>query len=209
MAQRSQEATRAIQENVETRFLEVANKAQTPADANVINGFAHRIASTGIGNVLELPDLVKLKLAFDKANVPYAGRIGILDPINAATLDNLVTVTHDVTSFGQKVLESGFDRDHEFLMNLYGWNLMTSNRLDKGDFSDGTTAVTDSVASVFMCVLDDNCKPIMLAWRQMPKVEGERNKDRQRDEFVSTARWGVGPQRLDTLGIYITSAVNV
>jgi hypothetical protein len=42
----------------------------------------------------------------------------------------------------------------------------------------------------------------------MPKVEGERNKDLRRDEFVTSARWGFGTQRVDTLGIYITSAVN-
>jgi hypothetical protein len=41
----------------------------------------------------------------------------------------------------------------------------------------------------------------------MPKVEGERNKDLRRDEFVTSARWGFGTQRVDTLGIYITSAV--
>lgn len=209
----SQESTRAIQENVETRFLEVANEAQTNANANLINGFAHRISSavvtSGSENTLALEDLIKMKLAFDKAQVPYAGRVGILDPVCSSTLDNKVTVTHDVTAFGQKILESGFDRDHQFLMNLYGWNLITSNRLQKGDFSDGTTAVTGAVANVFMSILDDNTKPIMMAWRQMPKVEGERNKDRQRDEFVTTARWGIGAQRVDTLGIYITSATKV
>ena len=60
-----------------------------------------------------------------------------------------------------------------------------------------------------MSVLDDNTKPIMAAWRQQPSVEGERNKDRGRDEFVARARWGIGAQRLDTLGIYITSATKI
>jgi len=39
----------------------------------------------------------------------------------------------------------------------------------------------------------------MGAWRRMPKVEGERNKDRARDEFVVRARYGFGIQRLDTM----------
>jgi hypothetical protein len=209
MAARSQEATRAIQEHFETRFFEVANTSQTDADANLVNGFAHRISSTAAGGQLELKDLVAMKLSFDKAQVPYAGRVAALDPICAATLDNLTTITHDVTSFGERVLVNGFDRDHQFLMNLYGWNIITSNRLDAGNFSDGTTAITNAVANVFMSVLDDNTKPLMVAWRSMPSVEGERNKDRGRDEFVTRARWGIGAQRADTLGIYITSAVNV
>jgi hypothetical protein len=209
LAARAQEATRAIQESVETDFFKVANEAQTNANANLVNGFAHRITASGVGNVIATADLISMKLAFDKAQVPYAGRVGFLDPICAATLDGLVSIQSDVTSFAQNILENGFDRDHEFLYNLYGWNLMTSNRLDRGNFSDGTTAVADGVANVFMCVLDDQTKPLMMAWRQMPRSESERNKDFQRDEFLVTARWGIGAQRVDTLGILITDATTV
>tara|TARA_R110000868_G_scaffold1049_2_gene7993 strand:+ start:7673 stop:8611 length:939 start_codon:yes stop_codon:yes gene_type:complete len=209
MAARSQESTRAIQENFETRFYEVCNSSQTDADPMAIAGFAHRLTSTEASARIELKDLVSLKLAFDKANVPYAGRVASIDPVLAATLDNLTTITHDVSEFGAKILENGFDRDHQFLMNLYGWNLITSNRLAKGTFSDGTTQVAGAVANVFMSILDDNTKPMMATWRQMPSVEGERNKDFARDEFVTRARWGIGAQRLDTLAIYITSATAV
>lgn len=213
MAARSQESTRALQEHFESRFFATCEAAQTNADANAVNGFAHRVASdsavVGSENTFQLKDLITLKLGFDKANVPYAGRVAAIDPVCAATLDNLTTITHDVTPFGEEILKSGFDRDHSFLMNLYGWNIITSNRLAQGDFSDGTTAVTGAVANVFMSILDDNTKPIMVAWRQMPSVEGERNKDRGRDEFVTRARFGMGPQRLDTLAIYITSATKV
>jgi hypothetical protein len=209
MAARSQESTRAIQENFETRFYEVCNSVQTDADPMAIAGFAHRLTSTEASARVQLKDLVSLKLAFDKANVPYAGRVASVDPVLAATLDNLTTITHDVSEFGAKILENGFDRDHQFLMNLYGWNLITSNRLAKGTFSDGTTQVAGAVANVFMSILDDNTKPMMATWRQMPSVEGERNKDFGRDEFVTRARWGIGAQRLDTLAIYITSATAV
>ena len=209
MAARSQESTRAIQENFETRFYEVCNSVQTNADPMAIAGFAHRLTSTEASARVQLKDLVSLKLAFDKANVPYAGRVASIDPVLAATLDNLTTITHDVSEFGAKILENGFDRDHQFLMNLYGWNLITSNRLAKGTFSDGTTQVAGAVANVFMSILDDNTKPMMATWRQMPSVEGERNKDFGRDEFVTRARWGIGAQRLDTLAIYITSATAV
>lgn len=208
MSARSSESTRAIQETFESRFLRKCNTSQTNANANAVNGFAHRIASAETNNVLSLDHLIKMKLAFDKANVPMAGRVAILDPVTAATLDGLVSLARDVTPFGQKILENGFDRDHQFLMNLYGWNIITSNRLQTGTFSDGTTSVSNAVANVFMNVADDNIKPIMAAWRRMPKVEGERNKDLRRDEFVTSARWGFGTQRVDSLGIVITSAVN-
>lgn len=211
MSARSSESTRAIQEVFETRFLRKCNTSQTNANPNTINGFAHRIASavatSGSENTITLDHFIQMKLAFDKANVPMAGRIAIVDPVCAATLDKTVSLARDVTPFGQKILENGFDRDHQFIMNLYGWNIITSNRLDKGTFSDGTTSVSNAVANVFMSLADDNTKPIMAAWRRMPKVEGERNKDLRRDEFVTSCRWGFGTQRVDTLGIVITSAV--
>ena len=206
-AEHQAEATRAVQENFETRFLSVCNSAQTDANANLVNGFAHRIASQETGDVISLQHFIDMKLAFDKAQVPYGSRIAIVDPVCAATLDGLVNIQSDVTPFAEKILSSGFDRDHEFLMNLYGWNIITSNRLAKGAFDDGTTqGITDGVANVFMSCMDDNTMPIMGAWRRMPRVEGERNKDRRRDEFVNTARFGFGAQRNDTLGIVITSA---
>lgn len=208
MAARSQESTRAIQEILETRFLRKCNTSQTNAAANLVNGFAHRIASAEANNVLSLNHLIAMKLAFDKANAPMAGRIAIVDPVCAATLDKLISIGRDVTPFAENILANGWAREHQFLMNLYGWNIITSNRLQTGTFSDGTTSVTSGVANVFMCVADDNTKPIMHAWRRMPKVEGERNKDLRRDEFVTSARWGFGTQRVDTLGILITSAVN-
>lgn len=207
MSARSQESTRAIQETFETRFLRRCNTSQTNGNANLINGFAHRIASAAPSNVATLNHFIDMKLAFDKANVPMAGRVAIVDPVVAATLDKLISIGRDVTPFGENILANGWAREHQFIMNLYGWNIITSNRLQTGSFSDGTTTVSSGVANVFMCVADDNTKPIMAAWRRMPKVEGERNKDLRRDEFVTSSRWGMGTQRVDTLGILITSAV--
>ena len=208
MSARSVESTRALQETFESRFLSVCNSAQTNANANVINGFAHRIASAETSNVFALKHLIAMRLAFDKANVPDSGRVFSCDPVVEATLNGLVTITHDVSPFGEMILKEGMARGQRFVMQLFGWDIITSNRLPTGTFSDGTTSVTGGVANIFMCVLDDNTKPIMAAWRRMPKVEGERNKDRARDEFVTRCRWGMGPQRVDTLGVLITSAVN-
>jgi hypothetical protein len=209
LAARSQESTRAIQEVFETRFLSKANSSQTNASPNSVNGFPHRIASTATNGVFTLNLLIQMKLAFDKANVPVAGRIAILDPVAAATLDGLVTIGRDVTPWAASILANGFEREHQFLMNFYGWTIITSNRLPKGSFSDGTTTITNGVANIFMSLADDNTKPLMAAWRRMPKVETERNKDLRRDEFVTSCRWGFGTQRVDTLGVVITNAVNI
>lgn len=206
MTARSVESTRAIQEHFETRFLAVAAAGQDDADANIVNGFAHRIASTATDNVFETGLLVGMRLAFDKANVPASGRVLIADPVVEASLNKLVTITHDVTPFAESILRGGMASGMRFAGQLYGFDIILSNRLPTGTFSDGTTSVTNGVANIAMCVLDDNTKPVMAAWRRQPRVEGERNKDLRRDEFVTTCRFGLGVQRKDTLGVIITAS---
>lgn len=210
MAARAQETTRAIQEYVETRSLATLNAAQVDNDPNEINQFAHRIASAEVGNVATVDHFRKLKLAFDKAEIPYGGRVAIVDPVVADTLYGIFHGSGNVDSNPtmQEILEGGFSRDHDFVMNIAGWNIITSNRLPKGSFGDGTTTVTNGVANIFLNIMDDQTKALMVAWRQMPKVEGDRNKDYQRDEFVETCRLGFGVQRVDTVGVLITSPVN-
>jgi len=208
MAARSAESTRAIQENFETRFLAVANAAQTNANANTINGFPHRIGSAETNDVFALSHLVAMRLSFDKANVPMEGRVFIADGVVEATLNGLVSIANDVTPFAKDILNTGMSSGMRFVQSIYGFDVILSNRLPKGNFSDGTNAVTGAVANIAMCVLDDQCKPIMGAWRRLPRVEGERNKDLRRDEFVVSSRFGLGAQRVDTLGVIITSATN-
>jgi hypothetical protein len=208
MAQRGMESTRAVQENFETRFLETCNAAQLNADANLVNGFAHRIASAEANNVFSLDHLISMRLAFKKANVPAEGNVFLCDTTIEATLNGLVTITTDVTPWAAQIIEGGMASGMQFIMKLFGWNIITSNRLPLGNFSDGTTAIANGVANIFMNVLDDQTKPIMGVWRRHPKTEGERNKDRARDEYVSRARFGFGAQRVDTLGVLITDAAN-
>lgn len=214
---RGQEAVRAIQEYRESQALSVLNLSQTDqSGTNSINGFAHRIAAsagdTANEGIISLADLIKMKLAFDKAEVPAAGRIAIVDPVVGATLNSLYQGTAQVDSnpLMQQILTGGFSRDHQYIMDLFGWSIMSSNRLPKlGNLTVDGQLVNTPVANIFMCIADDQTKPLMSAWRQQPKVEGERNKDKQRDEFVQTARWGFGSQRVDTLGVILTSQTEI
>lgn len=209
MAARSAESTRAIQEGFETDYLATIGKYyQDNTGAHLINGFAHCIVSAETNNIIDLSHLIAMRLAFDKANVPAEGRVLIVDPVVEATLNGKVQLTHDVTAFGESILRDGLARGQRFLTNFFNWDIITSNRLPVGSYNDGTTTLT-GVANIAMCVADDQTKPVMGAWRRMPKVEGERNKDYARDEFVVRCRYGFGVQRVDTMGVIVTSASNI
>lgn len=219
---RAMEGARALAESHESSFLRVAGiTAQTASSANSINSRAHRwVADAAADNTFKigLQDFADMKLSFDKAKVPMQGRIAIVDPVVEATLNKLAaaTISMDRQPKWQQVLEEGFVKEHQFLFNLFGWDIYTSNRLATlsaaetitGPSAVAETAPVGSVANVFMSVLDDTTKPIMGAWRQFPKAESERNKDLARDEFVTRARWGFGRQRPESLGVILTSATN-
>lgn len=213
-AARGTEATRAIQEYFETRFLGTMNAAQTIDKPNTINGFAHRYRASGTNQTLTEGDLIDMRLAFDKANVPMGGRIAIVDPVTAAAFAkrSLLVNNMDASStLTQALVKDGFDKDHMFVTSLHGWSIWTSNRLPETTAEDLTLAngtgpaATSGHCNIFMCIADDQCKPGMVAWRQPPKVENSRDPGKKRDQFDQTARWGVGAQRLDTLGVIVTS----
>lgn len=210
MSARATEHTRAMQERFETDFLKAAaGPFETATDGVAVNGFNHFEVSAVTNGVFDIAQLVRMRLAAEKANVPAMGRVFIVDPVAEATLNLKVSITNDVTQFAAAIMERGLSTGMRFINNWYGWDIMTSNRLHRGSANDGTTTIADAVFNIGMCILDDQTKPIMGAWRRMPSVEGGRNKDNRRDEFVDTARYGFGVQRIDTLFCIATSPTNI
>lgn len=221
MAMRAMESTRALGENHETRFLSVANAAQTGANLNLVNGRPHRWVGSAASSArtITLEDFISMKLAFDKANSPAGGRIAIVDPVVEATLNsltNLVNVSNNPMFEG--MVTEGFARDHRFVRNVFGWDVYTSNFLPTltaaeaiNASSYGLTSETAAVgdkANIFMCVADDTCKPIMHAWRRAPQTEGWRDNEERADKYQVTSRYGLGAQRVDTLGVILTHPSN-
>src|SRR3546814_1597276 len=102
----------------------------------------------------------------------------IIDCRSVLCSSYLVTLTSNITQFAVNIIQGGMARGQKFLWNIFGWDVLTSNRLPVNTYNDGTTTGANYVGNIFMCVLDDQTKPVLGAWRRMPKVEGERNKDR-------------------------------
>jgi len=221
MGMRAMESTRAIGENHETRFLSTAGGAQTSASVNLVNGRPHRWVAGGAAatnRLMTFSDFIAMKLSFDKANVPQAGRVAIVDPIVEATINSLVLNTTSVSYNPQfeGLMTTGFASTHRFVRNIMGFDVYTSNFLPVKTATEALnassyglandTAEVGDVANIFMCIADDGSKPIMHAWRRMPKTEGWRDEELRNDKFQVTSRFGFGAQRLDTLGVVFTSA---
>lgn len=219
MGLRARAATRALAQNHESRFLAKAATIQTSANVNLINGVPHRWVAGGAGatnRVMTMEDILMMTLAFNQADTPQEGRVAIVDPIVAATLDGLSNIVNASNNpMFEGIVTTGFSRNHKFVRNIYGWDIWTSTRLpvktatealnaSSYDLANDTAEIGD-VANIFMCVADDNCKPIMHAWRKQPSVEGWRDHDLRSDKFQTLSRFGFGGQRTDTIGVIWTS----
>jgi hypothetical protein len=217
---------RAIREYVETAVLALAkggaSGGQTASDANNINDAAHRIVGSHTGvstneRHVALGDIARALHALKKANVADQGLVGIVDPAQEYvfnTLANLVTPT-SATGNGPiwgDLFQSGLGRGPRFVRNIYGFDIYVSNYLGQaatsGNESIGGTAVSDSNAGVcnfFFSAADQRNLPFVGAWRQMPEVDSEYNKDLQREEYVTTARFGLKVYRPENLVVILGS----
>lgn len=184
--------------------------SQVAGSRNDINGAAHRKVAAGTLNtkkVLGVEDFAYARYALKKANVPDRNLIALVDPSTEFvmnTLANLTNVSNNPRWEG--VLANGIGSENHFVANIYGFDVYTSNYLPKsGTDQTGASETINSVASgagavgnLFFSAVPD-LRPWIGAWRQMPKVDGEYNKDFQREEYVTTARYGVKLYRPENL----------
>ena len=215
MGEHAMSATRALAQHHESRFLEVASTIQTNANVNLVNGMPHRWVAGGAAatnRVMTLEDFAVMGLSFDLADVPAEGRVAIVPPVVATTIEtltNLVNVSNNKMFEG--IVETGFERNHRFVKNIYGWDVYTSNRLPAKTATEALDASSYALANdtaevgdkpcIFMNIADDNSKPIMHAWRLRPGIKGWRDDDHFTDRFQSRSRFGFAGQRTDTIGV--------
>ena len=198
--------TRAVQERMEIDAFAIGNSGQTTSSLNTINGGDHRFVGSGTGGRIAPQDFARAKYALRKASVPMTNLVAIVDPsveYTLETLTNLVNVSNNPQWEG--IVRDGMSTGIKFLMNVYGFDVYTSNWLPKGitETINGVS-VTSGVANYFFSTTGD-ANPFVGAVRQAPRVESERNKDYQRDEYVVTARWGFGFYRPESLVTILTN----
>lgn len=189
---------RAIMVSVENHVLKQGQpgtpNGQTAGSLNSINGAAHRwVASDTLNSkrVLGARDFALARYALKKANVPDTNLIAIVDPafeFYFNTQAGFNNISYNPAYEG--IIANGVATGMRFMVNIYGFDVYMSNYLPTG-FSEtinGTASGAGATANLFFSA-DSSIKPWIGAWRQMPKVDGEYNKDFQREEYVTTARY--------------------
>ena len=207
------EQARAIMEHFEATTMAAPEVGVTANSSETVDGAAHRI-SGGNGGKLELEDFAFARYALKKSKVADRALVAVVDPsveYQLNTLSNIVNVSNNPMWEG--IVRDGIATGMRFVANVYGFDVYTSNYL-KNDVADaallekdGATAndfsTDNGVANLFFSA-DAGSNPFVGAWRQMPEVDYEYNKDYQRHEYVTTARYGVKKYRPEGIVTVVT-----
>ena len=202
---------RGIQVAMEQKIMSVGPDAQTASNTNAINGAAHRWVGQGTNETMAPQDFAKALYALEKANVPMTNLVAIVDPsVEYAlnTLTNLVNVSNNPRWEG--IISSGHVSGMRFVKNIYGFDVYVSQflRPNTGSETIGAATSTAGVNNLFFSAAQD-ALPIVGAIRQAPKVDSEFNKDLQREEYVTTARYGFKLYRPENMVCVVTDTDQV
>jgi hypothetical protein len=205
---------RALGERLETDILGLAaggaSGGQTAASTNAINGAEHRFIGTGTNETMAVADFAKALYGLKKANVPGSSLIAIVDPsveYEINTLTNIVNVSNNPRWEG--IIESGIGSDMTFIKNIFGFDVFVSNYLPTANENIGTPTTAAGKANIFFSAASPDLLPFMGAMRQMPKVDSGYNLHKQREEYVTTARYGLKVYRPENLVCVLTDTDQV
>ena len=171
--------------------------------------FTFLVVANGTNETMAASDFARAKYALAKANVPMTNLVAIVDPsvgFALETVANLANISNNPMWEG--IVSTGITTGMKFIKNVYGFDVYASNFLaDANETIDSKTTAAGK-ANLFFSATGDML-PFIGAWRQMPKVDSEYNKDRQREEYVTTARYGVKLFRPENLVVILADTDQV
>lgn len=207
---------RALAEKLETDVFDLAGAGapggQTVSDLNSINGAPHRFVASGTSAAITVADFAKALYSLKKANMADRNLVAIVDPSVEYTLNTITNLTNVSNNpKWEGIITSGMASGMRFIKNIYGFDIYTSNYLAGAGATRAGAETIDSVSvttgkcNLFFSAADMRNLPFIGAWRQMPKVDSEYNKDFQREEYVTTARYGLKVYRPENLVVVLTN----
>src|ERR1700735_204958 len=202
---------RAIMTAIEAKVLAVGPAGQTASNLNAINGGNHRFVAGGTNQVMTPRDFSLARFALVKANVPQTNLIAIVDPSVAfalETLTNLVNVSFSPQWEG--IVATGINTGMRFVRNVYGFDVYESQFLNiTGSETVNSVSVNSTgVANLFFSAAGD-VVPFIGLLRQPPKVDSKYNQDLQREEYVTTCRYGFKLYRPENLVVCLSATDQV
>jgi hypothetical protein len=202
---------RALSKAMEIDFLDTVADSQTLASTNAINGASHRWIGNGTNETIAVKDFELARYALTKANVPLTNLVALVDPsveYSLATLTNLVNVSNNPMWGG--IIREGMSTGTRFKFNIFGWDIYICQNLKTNSASEtiGSKTASAGVNNFFFSAAQ-GILPVKGLIRQQPRIETERNKDLQRDEYVATCYYGYKAFRPENIVQIVTDTDQV
>jgi hypothetical protein len=142
--------------------------------------------------------------------------VAIVDPSVAYTIQtqaNLVNLLSPMPMW-EGVVRDGAVTGFKFRFNLFGFDIYVSNYLPSIASETITTggsagSVTNGVANFFFSAAPGDTLPWVGAFRQLPTVYSEFNKDLQQEEYITISEWGFKLYRPENLVTVLTNTTVV
>jgi hypothetical protein len=190
---------RALAKQMEIDALKIGPNGQTASNLNTINGANHRWIGSGTNETIAIKDFALATYALQKAAAPMTNRIAIVDPSVEYTLKTQTAlVSLDNNKAWEGIVRDDLSTGMKFNFNIFGWDVYTSLNLPTMNETINGRTTAAGVANLFFSATGD-ALPFIGHVRQAPGVESEYNKDEQREEYVSVARYGFGLYRPEAL----------
>lgn len=209
------EQAQALAVAMEVSAFAAGPEGQTLANTNSINGASHRLVGSGTNETISVIDFQKARYALQKANVPLSNLIAIVDPsveYALATQTNLVNFSNNPRWEG--IIRTGVgggDTGMKFIVNIFGFDVYTSNFLKVNTASETIGGVTAAagVNNLFFSAASPRTLPVIGTVMQSPKVDSAYNHDFQREEYVTTCRFDHKLRNPDCLVTIVTDTDQV
>lgn len=207
---------RAIAKAMEVDIMAIGPDGQTASNPNNINGAAHRWVGAGTNETMSISDFQRARYSLQMANVPMTNLVAIVDPSVEYTLGNLVNGSGATAlQYNPKwegIVSSSVSTGMKYLVTIYGFDVYVSQNLKQGvaeTINAGTSRTTTvGAANLFFSATPD-ILPFVGSIRQPPKVDSDYNKDFQREEYVTTCRYGFKLFRPENLCVVLTDTDQV
>ena len=206
---------RAIMAAVENDVMAIGPDGQTASNPNTINSAPHRFIGSGTNETIAIKDFALARYALQQAAVPLTNLVAIVDPSVEYALSQTANAVNVINPnrHWENVIVDGMTTGMRFYFNIFGFDVYVSQFLKTGVNETITawgSARTSAagVGNLFFSAAPD-VLPFIGLVRQPVKVDSEYNKDYQREEYVTTMRYGFKLYRPENFVCIVTDTDQV
>lgn len=196
---------RALAADLEQKIFGLQSVLQTAGSANSLEGLPHRWiagydpqASTQAYGALSLSDFAMASTALHKLGY-FGPMIAIIPTYQEYAITQSASFKNALAyqPLYERVFQEGAITGTRFAFNIFGFDVYVSNFTPViasetvGDSQGTSKTITNASLACFFANIPD-MRPWRMAWRMMPKFEGNWNMYKRREEFVTVCRYGLG-----------------